>query len=212
MISKSISISKKVNQLDDVAALIYTWIQPHTDDFGCMDGDPDSIKAIVVPRRNYTEEQVEKALDQMEGHDLIVRYEIEGENYIQVARFEEHQTFRNDRPRRSQYPQPTDIPMTPKRKTKGDKRQRKLSEVKLSEEKETYGEMENVKLKIEEYQKLTDLMGEKNTHILIFELDTYIASKGAKYRSHYATILNWARRKSVEMKSGGRGKEIISST
>lgn len=64
--------------------------------------------------------------------------------------------------------------------------------------KQTYGEMGKVKLTVEEYQKLVERFGEKNTNILIFELDTYIASKGAKYQSHYATILNWAKRKAFE--------------
>ena len=35
-------------------------------------------------------------------------------------------------------------------------------------------------------------MGDKNTDMLIFELDTYMVSKGKKYKSHYATLLNWA--------------------
>lgn len=65
-------------------------------------------------------------------------------------------------------------------------------------EKQTFGEMEKVKLTSEEYQKLIDRIGEKNTQILIFELDTYIASKGARYQSHYATILNWAKRKAMD--------------
>jgi len=62
-------------------------------------------------------------------------------------------------------------------------------------EKELFGELENVKLTNEEYQKLIDKFGDKNTNILIFELDTYIGSKGDKYKSHYATLLNWAKRK-----------------
>jgi len=224
MISKTISISKKVNKLDDTAALIYTWIQPHTDDYGCMDGDADSIKAIVVPRRDYTEAQVNKALEDMVSLGLIVRYEVDGDKYIQIDKFDEHQTFRSDRPRRSEYPTPNSAngkPQTPKGIPKGESRQRKLSEVKLSEVKLSevkadgkikYGELENVKLKPEEHQKLINLMGEKNTNILIFELDTYIGSKGKRYSSHYATILNWARRKSVEMKVGGKGKNIIESS
>lgn len=222
MISKTISISKKVNKLDDAAALLYTWIQPHTDDFGCMDGDADSVRAIVVPRRAITEEQVEDALEQMEELELIERYTVDEENYLHVTKFEEHQTFRSDRPRRSEYPTPdmaNGIPKTTKGAPKVAKRQRKLSEVKLSEgkvsketEKESYGELGNVKLTIEEYQKIVGLFGEKNANILIFELDTYVGSKGTRYKSHYATLLNWARRKSMEQKGSGKGKQIISST
>lgn len=64
--------------------------------------------------------------------------------------------------------------------------------------KNIYGEFEKVLLTSEEYQKLIDRFGEQNTSLLISELDTGIASKGYKYKNHYATILNWARRKLTE--------------
>ncbi len=64
--------------------------------------------------------------------------------------------------------------------------------------KSTYGEFENVKLTIDEYKKLIEKIGEKNTNIIIEELSSYIASKGKRYSSHYATLLNWARRKYQE--------------
>ena len=75
----------------------------------------------------------------------------------------------------------------------------------------SYGELENVKLTPEEYQKLVDLMGENNVRILILDLDTYIASKGVRYKSHYATIQSWARRKNQEMQNKSKGKRIISA-
>lgn len=50
-----------------------------------------------------------------------------------------------------------------------------------------YGEFKNVKLTDQEYEKLK----EKNLISYIDKLSSYIASKGKKYKSHYATILNW---------------------
>lgn len=74
----------------------------------------------------------------------------------------------------------------------------------------TYGEFQKVKLSLEEYKKLIDKFGEKNTNLLIAELDTGIASKGYKYKSHYATILNWARRKFAEHQNKSlKGKAIV---
>jgi hypothetical protein len=58
-----------------------------------------------------------------------------------------------------------------------------------------FGEFENVQLKEEEHQKLIEKLGEKNTNILIEELSGYLASTNKRYASHYATLLNWARRK-----------------
>lgn len=77
-------------------------------------------------------------------------------------------------------------------------------------DKSIYGEFGNVLLKEDEYQKLIEKLGEKNTAILIGELDTGIESKGYKYKSHYATILNWARRKFQEHSDKKlKGKAVI---
>lgn len=78
----------------------------------------------------------------------------------------------------------------------------KLSKVELSKNK--YGEFQKVLLTEEEHEKLIGKIGEKNTNLLIMELDGYIQSLGKKgemkYKDHYATIGNWARRKYIEQK------------
>ena len=57
-----------------------------------------------------------------------------------------------------------------------------------------YGEFKNVKLTKEEYAKLE----KSNLLPYIEKLSSYIASKGKKYKSHYATILNWSRKEHKE--------------
>lgn len=63
-----------------------------------------------------------------------------------------------------------------------------------NKDKKTYGECANVYLTDEEYSKI------KNDGLtgLIEELSLYIASKGDKYRSHYAVIRQWANRRKKE--------------
>lgn len=56
--------------------------------------------------------------------------------------------------------------------------------------KNIYGEFKNVKLTDEEYKKLE----EKGLIKEIQNLDSYIESKGVKYKNHYATILVWDRK------------------
>jgi hypothetical protein len=56
------------------------------------------------------------------------------------------------------------------------------------------GQFQNVKLSQDEHQKLITQFGEKGTNQRIDNLSAYIASKGKKYKSHYATILTWERR------------------
>ena len=66
---------------------------------------------------------------------------------------------------------------------------------KISKEKyikRKYGSFENVELTDEEYQKLKDQFQDYESKIEA--LSSYIASKGVRYKSHYATILNWSRK------------------
>jgi len=58
-----------------------------------------------------------------------------------------------------------------------------------------YGEFKNVLLSDDDYKKLVDKFSERGTKERIEDLSKGIASKGYKYKSHYATILNWDRRK-----------------
>ncbi len=70
-----------------------------------------------------------------------------------------------------------------------------------------YGEFENVKLTEEEYNKLVEKLGENNTKVMIEELSTGIASKGYKYKSHYATILSWSRRRVTKFQERNQPKQ-----
>ena len=56
------------------------------------------------------------------------------------------------------------------------------------------GSFQNVKLLEEETGKLKEDFGELGADERIERLSTYMASKGDKYKSHYATILSWARK------------------
>lgn len=58
--------------------------------------------------------------------------------------------------------------------------------------KEKYGSFENVLLTEEEYNKLKERYPDYQEKIE--NLSSYIASKGAKYKSHYATIINWSKK------------------
>lgn len=58
--------------------------------------------------------------------------------------------------------------------------------------KKTYGECSNVFLTDEELKKLKKRFPDWERRI--DELSVYMASKDKRYKSHYATILNWARK------------------
>lgn len=60
-------------------------------------------------------------------------------------------------------------------------------------QKHKYGEYKNVLLTDEEYEKLQEEFP-NDYEERIERLSSYIASKGAKYKNHLATIRNWARK------------------
>jgi len=60
-----------------------------------------------------------------------------------------------------------------------------------------YGDFSNVKLSDEEINKLWEKIGKQNTTIMIDRVDSYCESTGKKYKSHYATILNWVKREVI---------------
>ena len=62
-----------------------------------------------------------------------------------------------------------------------------------------YGEFKNVSLSTEEYEKLVFSISIVKTMDMIERLGAYKKSKGKRYKSDYATILNWLRR---DKKSG----------
>ena len=62
----------------------------------------------------------------------------------------------------------------------------------------SYGEFDNVKMTTAEFEKLVQAEGAERANALIEELSSYLASSGKRYKSHYATLLNWGRRKDKE--------------
>ena len=138
MVSKSISTSKKLSKVSDFDALLFTWLIPHCDDYGRMEAEPNLVKGTVVPLRKDGEKDVEKGLKNLGKSGLILLYEIDTDKYLEIVHWEEHQTFRSDRPRIMKFPPPPmakqlgmtlDIPMDGGRHNSSE--QVKLSQVKL---------------------------------------------------------------------------------
>ena len=84
MISKSISVSEKVNSMSLFARLLYTWMIPHSDDFGRLPGSPMKVKALVVPMAEQTKDDVEQAIREMVEQKLIDWYEVDGKLYMRL--------------------------------------------------------------------------------------------------------------------------------
>lgn len=71
-----------------------------------------------------------------------------------------------------------------------------------------YQEFANVnKMTKEEHQKLIEKFGEAGTRDRIENLSLYIASKGDKYKNHYATILAWEKRDGANQNRLGKVRQ-----
>lgn len=71
--------------------------------------------------------------------------------------------------------------------------------------KDIYGEFKNVLLTAQEKANLDEKFGTSRSTSLIENLSAYVASKGKKYSSHYATILSWERKNNGTDQGSGKG-------
>jgi len=110
MLSKSISVSKKVSKLYEITqsyfpVLLYTWLHPHADDFGRYDADPFTIKHSIIPTFNVSEEDIGEALDKMKTVGLIKLWKKNEKSVLEIVGFEDHQIGLGKRTQ-SKYPNP----------------------------------------------------------------------------------------------------------
>lgn len=95
-LSTAISTDKAVNRLamrSDFAALLYTWMIPHTEDDATLIGDPEELLMAVMPgRRDKEPEQVAEALAIMAEMQLII-WEPGAERVVFPESFYKHQSY-----------------------------------------------------------------------------------------------------------------------
>lgn len=87
-----------------------------------------------------------------------------------------------------------------RRESKGHNLYNKNVKNDKNDKKDIYGEFENVLLTDDEIKKLKDRIPKYSDYIE--RLSGYLESSGKKYKSHYATILNWHRKDNKEVGDG----------
>lgn len=202
MISKSISTSTRLSEVSTFSCLLFTWVIPHCDDYGHLDANPKIVKAIVVPLRDETWQDVEKAIAELAKKSLVKKYEVDGRPYLEIVKWDEHQTFKNDRPLYQHSPLLEDEwnPMESKRKPKGNNvrlSEVKLSEDKRSEEKDPRASMEYLKKPpkddLKEFAERFSVT-EKTIESKAEDLLLYCERSGRRYRNYKAFLLNALKR------------------
>lgn len=175
------------------------------DKAGRLEDRPKFLKAMIFPYDNIN---IEKELTKLcapkrNGKPFIQRYQENGSNFIQVVNWEKHQKPHHTESESKFPPAP---PLMGMEKGMGMGSVHNPSaplsngEVTVKERlrpvsiKNNYGSFNNVKLTEDQLQKLTKQFGKSEAEDKIESLSVYLASKGDKYKDHYATILSWDRK------------------
>jgi hypothetical protein len=104
LIHASISTSVQVADLSLLGQLIFERMFPHADSQGRLPGHPRKVKATVIPMIDSSAEDVTEQLQRMHDLGLIVWYEFDGAQYVQLVSWWRYQDRRFARP--SKYPAP----------------------------------------------------------------------------------------------------------
>jgi hypothetical protein len=108
ILSKRITRSDKVSGLStDTARMIYSWIIPYLDVDGRMEANPRLMKSDIAPLLDHiTPKVIQDILDELKKEKLIILYQVENKQYLQLIKFDENQpNLRKDREKKSQIPE-----------------------------------------------------------------------------------------------------------
>ena len=193
MFDKSITNSDNFLELPDSSQILYFHLSMNADDDGFID-NWKSIMRMTGTKEDDLKILITKSYVIPFDSGVIVIRHWRMNNYLRTDRYKET-THKEEKKLLSlgeneEYllQNKTGIPMVNPDKNRLDKNS--IEEKEIYKEKKSYGEFQNVLLTKEEYRKLE----KSNLLPYIEKLSSYIASKGKRYKSHYATILTWSRK------------------
>jgi hypothetical protein len=203
------------------ARILFEGLWCHADKAGRLEDRPKFLKAMIFPYDEVDIEKNLDLLSQrkLNGHPFIIRYQAHEQKLIQIVKWDKHQKPHHTEKESIFPPAP---PLTEKGMGMGmgmgmekqleastELRNRDLTVKKrLKSNKENFSNdnkeieitteakkryLNYVLLAEEEHEKLVDKFGKEKTDDLIYRLNNHIGSKGAKYKSHFFTLLNWER-------------------
>lgn len=113
LVTSEIWANEKFGTLNLIGRLVFIGLITHADDEGRLKGSPNFLKIKIFPYDlNITPPQINEALDTCHKLNLIIRYSVNGDEYIYLCGWKEHQQIRNDRFKKSNLPQPDDYHVT----------------------------------------------------------------------------------------------------
>lgn len=104
MLHGKISLSAQVNRLSLPARLLFTWMIAHADDEGRLKGDPECVKATVVPMTNWSSQKVRAYTEEIKNVGLIHYWQINQDWFIEFIKWRDYQQIKSDRFKPSKLP------------------------------------------------------------------------------------------------------------
>lgn len=146
-----------------------------------------SLRKLSV-ETGLTVSQIRTSLSKLESTQEIAQETHTSFTIIKVLNYGVYQYTENDTIAQETH-ETSQSSSTPNRTPVSNKQEYKENKNdKNKDNKDIYGEFENVEMTEKEYLKLKQ---KTNYEEYIERLSRYIATKGKKYKSHYATILTW---------------------
>jgi hypothetical protein len=106
MIDKVVILSKKINAISEGAENLYYRVNISADDYGRYHAEPEILKGQIYTLRKIRLAEIFRRVDELWGIELIKIYAVNGEKYLEIIDFEKHQTFKSDRPKKAECPEP----------------------------------------------------------------------------------------------------------
>lgn len=100
------SSSKKLWSVSDMAYRVWANILPWTDRWGRITADLVFLRSQCLPRCRYSDDELERAIWDLEMAKLIHMYEAGGEKYLVYHNHDDHNPPGHIKNQRSQYPAP----------------------------------------------------------------------------------------------------------
>lgn len=219
-IKPSFFLNDELAELDPYARLLFIGLWTIADRAGRLKDNPKKIKAAIFPYENI---DCNKLLEDLHNSSFIIRYTIDGEKYIQVTNFLAHQnphraeknsaipefdesmlqaqckddTIMEEEPEENESRRadsfnliPDSLNLIPDILIPEERENARAK--KITPEKTKFAD--DVFLTDDEYQKLCDRFGEKQTNDQIENLSLWKGSNGKKKKDDYKTLIVWFKR------------------
>ena len=106
MISPEFWTDEKIGLMPTEARLLFMGLISNADDEGRLPGNTLLVKSMIFPYDSYSANKTEEWLKTLCQSQVIIRYQVNSQTYIQVVNFLKHQTI--NKATESKIPPPTE--------------------------------------------------------------------------------------------------------